>query len=87
MAFAASRTLVLGVGVPVPLPAAVDVGSSSPPFTLYSHMRVPGGTTYTFDTGQVWVVPATTDTVFAIPTGALYITATAASTAQLGKIM
>jgi Na+/H+ antiporter NhaA len=86
MAFAASRTLVLGIGVAVPLPVVVDVGGSTPPSTLYTHARVPGGTTYTLDTGQAWVVPATTDTVFAIPTGAMFITATAASTVQLGRL-
>jgi hypothetical protein len=85
MAFAAGPALVLGVGVAVALPVALDVGSTNPPFTLYSHMRVPGGTTYTFDNGVVIVVPASTDSVFAIPPGARYITATAASTVQLGQ--
>jgi hypothetical protein len=85
MAFVASRSLVLGAGVAVLLPAAVDASSNCPSFTLYSHIRVPGGTTYTFDSGQSWAVPATTDSVFAIPTGATTITATAASTAQVGQ--
>ena len=84
MAFSASRSIVLGIGIPVPLPQIIDLSNNAPTSTLYSHMRVPGGTTYTFDTGQTWVVPASTDTVFAIPTGALYVTATAASTAELG---
>jgi len=48
-------------------------------------MRVPGGTTYTFDNGVVQVVPATTDSVIAIPPGATSIVATAASTVQLGQ--
>lgn len=85
MAFVAGRSLVLGAGVVVPLPSGVDVGGSSPSFMLYSHMRLPGGTTYTFDNGVVQVVPATTDSVIAIPTGATSIIATAASTAQLGQ--
>jgi hypothetical protein len=84
MAFVGGPTLVLGAGVPVALPAAVDLGGG-PSFTLYQHMRVPGGTTYTFDNGVVLVVPATTDSVFAIPPGARSITATAASTAQMGQ--
>jgi hypothetical protein len=85
MAFVAGRSLVLGAGVVVPLPAGVDVGATNPSFTLYSHARVPGGTTYTFDNGVVHVVPATTDSVIAIPTGATTIVATAASTVQLGQ--
>ena len=87
MAFVASRTLVLGAGVAAQLPAIVDVAGNGNSYTLYSHMRVPGGTTYTFDTGQSWVVPATTDSVFAIPPGAQYVTAVAASSAQLGQNM
>jgi hypothetical protein len=86
MAFVAGPALVLGVGVAVPLPAMVDVSGNGNSYTLYSHMRVPGGTTYTFDSGQVIVVPATTDSVFAVPTGARFITATAASTAQMGQM-
>ena len=86
MAFVAGPALVLGVGVPVALPAMVDVSGNGNSYTLYSHMRVPGGTTYTFDSGQVLVVPATTDSVFAVPTGARFITATAASTAQMGQM-
>jgi hypothetical protein len=85
MAFVAGTTLVLGAGVAVPLPAGVDASGNNPSFTLYNHMRVPGGTTYTFDSGTVLVVPATTDSVFAIPVTAKTITATAASTAQLGQ--
>lgn len=86
MAFVASRTLVLGAGVATLLPTMVDVAGNGNSYTLYSHMRVPGGTTYTFDNGVVQVVPATTDSVFAIPPGALAITALAASTAQLGQM-
>lgn len=85
MAFVAGPSLVLGVGVAVALPVAMDVSGNSSPFTLYSHMRVPGGTTYTFDSGAVLVIPATTDSVVAIPPGARTITATAASTCQLGQ--
>lgn len=85
MAFVAGRSLVLGAGVVTALPAAVDVGTSAPSFTLYSHARVPGGTTYTFDNGVVHVVPATTDSVIAIPPGATSVVATAASTVQLGQ--
>lgn len=85
MAFVAGRSIALGAGVAVSLPAGVDVGGTNPSFTLYSHMRLPGGTTYTFDNGVVHVVPATTDTVIAIPPGATTIVATAASTAQLGQ--
>lgn len=85
MAFVASRSLVLGAGVPVALPAAVDVGVTNPSCTLYSHARVPGGTTYSFDNGVSQVVPATTDSVIAIPPGATTITALAASTIQLGQ--
>ena len=86
MAFVAGRTVVLGAGTVVSLPTMVDVSGSGYTYTLYSHMRVPGGTTYTFDNGVALVVPATTDSVFAIPPGALTITATAASTAQLGQM-
>ena len=85
MAFIAGASLVLGAGVAVALPAGVDVGATNPSFTFYSPYAVPGGTTYTFDNGVVQVVPATTDTVVAIPPGARFITATAASTAQLGQ--
>jgi hypothetical protein len=85
MAFAAGRSAVLGAGVPVPLPVATDMSNWSPNFTLYSHMRVPGGTTYTFDSGQSFVIPAATDTVIAIPVNATTVTATAASTALYGQ--
>jgi hypothetical protein len=85
MAFVASQSLVLGAGVAVALPNMVDLSGNGYAYTLYSHMRVPGGTIYTFDNGVAQIVPATTDSVFAIPTGARYITATAASTAQLGQ--
>lgn len=87
MAFVASQQLVLGAGVATPLPTGVDLSSNNRTFTLFSHMRVPGGTTYSFDSGQVWNVPASTDTTFALPPGALYVTATAASSAQLGRMM
>ena len=85
MAFVAGPALVLGIGVPVALPAVIDASGNNQGFTLYSHMRVPGGTTYTFDNGVVLVVPATTDSVFAVPPGARFITATAASTVQMGQ--
>jgi len=86
MAFVAGRSLVLGAATAVPLPVMTDVSGNSPTTTIYSHMRVPGGTTYTFDTGAVHVVPATTDTVIAIPVTESTVTATAASTAQLGQM-
>lgn len=85
MAFVAGPALVLGVGVAVALPAMVDVSGNGNSYTLYSHMRVPGGTTYTFDNGVAVVVPASTDSVFAVPPGARFITATAASTVQMGQ--
>ena len=85
--FVGSRSLVLGAGVAVQLPPIVDVSGNGNSYTLYSHIRLPGGTTYTFDTGQALVVPATTDSIFAVPPGAQYVTATAASTAQLGQNM
>ena len=85
MAFVAGRSLVLGAGVPVLLPVASDLSGNSQPFTLYSYMRVPGGTTYTFDNGVSQTVPATTDSVIAIPTGALAIPVVGASTVQLGQ--
>ena len=69
MAFVAGPALVLGVGVAVALPAMVDVSGNGNSYTLYSHMRVPGGTTYTFDNGVAVVVPASTDSVFAVPPG------------------
>jgi hypothetical protein len=84
MAFVAGRSAVLGAGVAVPLPSITDLNGWGLPFTLYSHMRVPGGTTYTFDSGQSHVVPAV-DTVIAIPVNAVTVTATAASTAQFGQ--
>jgi hypothetical protein len=86
MAFVASRSLVLGAATAVPLPMMVDVAGNGNSYPLYSHIRLPGGTTYTFDNGVVWVVPATTDSVFAVPPGALSITATAASSAQMGQM-
>lgn len=85
MAFVAGPTVVLGVGVAVPLPVATDLSGNIPTFTLYQHMRVPGGTTYTFDNGVAMVIPATTDSVIAIPPGARFVTATAASTCQFGQ--
>jgi hypothetical protein len=87
MAFVAGRSAVLGAGVAVPLPSITDLNGWGLPFTLYSHMRVPGGTTYAFDTGQSHVVPASTDTVVAIPVNAVTVTATAASTAQFGQAL
>lgn len=66
MAFVASAT----PAVSGPLPQAVDVGGSCPPFTLFTHMRVAGAGTVTFDTGQVLTSAASTDNVFAIPPGA-----------------
>jgi hypothetical protein len=86
MAFVGGPAMVLGAGAAVQLPAMVDVSGNGNSYPLYSHMRVPGGTTYTFDSGQVIVVPATTDSVFAVPTAARYVTATAASTAQMGQM-
>lgn len=86
MAFVAGRSLVLGAATAVALPMGIDVSGNAPGFSLYSHMRLPGGTTYTFDTGVVQIIPATTDSVIAIPPGATTITATAASTAQLGQM-
>jgi hypothetical protein len=86
MSFAAGQSVVLGAGVAVPLPVGYDLSNNNRTFTLYSHMRVPGGTTYTFDNGVSQAVPASTDSVIVIPPGALYVTATAASTAQLGKV-
>lgn len=86
MAFVAGQTLTLGAGAAIALPSVSDVGGNNLSFTLYSHIRVPGGTTYTFDTGQALVVPATTDSVFAIPPGAKTVTATGASTAQVGQM-
>jgi hypothetical protein len=85
MAFVTGTSIVLGAGVPVLLPVGADVGGNNSPFTLYSHMRVPGGTTYAFDSGAAQVVPTGIDSIVAIPVGARFITATAASTAQLGK--
>jgi hypothetical protein len=87
MAFVASRSLVLSAGVAVSLPTMVDVSGNGNSYSLYSHIRLPGGTTYTFDNGVAWVVPATTDSVFAVPTGARRITATAASSAQMGRMV
>jgi hypothetical protein len=86
MAFVAGRSVVLGAGVAVLLPVGTDLGGNNPNFTLYSHMRVPGGTTYTFDVGGAQVIPASLDTVLAIPVTATTVTATAASTAQLGQM-
>jgi hypothetical protein len=85
MAFVAGPSVVLGAGVAVPLPAITDLGGNNFTFTLYQHIRVPGGTTYTFDNGVAAIVPATTDSVIAIPPGAKTITATAASTCQFGQ--
>lgn len=86
MAFVAGRSLVLGVGAVVPLPMMVDASGNGNSYSLYSHMRLPGGTTYTFDNGVVQVVPASTDSVIAVPPGATSIVATAASTCQMGQM-
>jgi hypothetical protein len=85
MAFVAGQALTLGAGVKVALPAAVDVSGVHGNRTMYSHARVPGGTTYTWDNGVVLVIPVSTDSVVAIPPGATAVTATAASTMLLGK--
>lgn len=85
MSFVTGPTAVLGAGTVVFLPKASDVGGNNPSFTLYSHMRVPGGTTYTFDNGVAAVVVATTDTIIAIPPGANSVVATGASTVQFGR--
>jgi hypothetical protein len=87
MAFVAGRSVVLGVGATVALPTMVDVAGCGYTYPLYSHMRVPGGTTYTFSDGTVHVVPASTDTVLAIPQGATSVVATAASTCQFGQML
>lgn len=86
MAFVAGTNLVLGAGVVVPLPLAIDAGGNNQAFTLYSHMRVPGGTTYTFDNGVTQAVAVGTDSVFPIPPGARSIVAIAASSAELGQM-
>lgn len=85
MAFTAARSAVLGAGTVVALPSVANAAMSSPAIMLYSHMRVPGGTTYTFNDGTVHIVPASIDSVIAIPVGATTITATAASTCQFGQ--
>lgn len=87
MAFAVGRSVVLGLGIAVPMPTMVDVAGCGYSYPLYSHMRVPGGTTYTFSDGTVHVIPASTDTVLAIPQGATSVVATAASTCQFGQML
>jgi hypothetical protein len=88
MAFVAGRALSLGAGVAVPLPSVTDASGNNRSFTLYSHMRVPGGATYTFDSGQALIgIPVNTDTVIPIPVNATTITSSAASTCQVGQMM
>ena len=86
MSFIVSNVLTLGAGVQTALPLLyMDVSGSNPSNHIYTHCRVPGGTTYSFDTGQSYNIPASTDTLFPIPPGARYVTATGASTMQLGR--
>ena len=87
MAFVAGYAMALSAGVKTALPAIVDLSGNSGNTGLYSHARFPGGTTYTWDAGNAVVIVASTDSVVAIPPGALYVTATGASSVQLGKVM
>lgn len=86
MAFVGAYAMALSAGVKTALPWAQDLSGNSSFFCPYSHARVPGGTTYTWDTGNnAIVVVASTDTITPVPAGAMYITATGASSIQLGK--
>ena len=85
MAFVAGYAMSLSAGVKTALPWAQDLSGNSSFFCPYSHARFPGGTTYTWDVGNAVVLPASTDTIVPIPAGAMFITATGASSAQLGR--
>lgn len=82
MAFVASPVTV----VSGPLPLMVDLGGSSQfaqcPF---SHIRLTGAGTATFDSGQVGTGVAGVETVVAIPGAARSVTI-AGTTAQFGKM-
>jgi len=85
MAFVMSSLLTLGAGAQVAIPLMVDVSGNTDAHHIYTHFRVPGGTTYTFDTGQSYNIPASTDTLGPMPPGAKFVTAVGASTMQLGR--
>ena len=85
MAFVMSQVLTLGAGVQTAIPWMVDVSGNTFGHHIFTHFRVPGGTTYTFDTGQSYNIPTSTDTLGAMPPGAQYVTAVAASSMQLGR--
>ena len=53
-----------------PLPSVQDVSGNNPPTPMYSHVRVTGAGTLTFDTGHVFTTVAAQDSVYAIPVGA-----------------
>jgi hypothetical protein len=87
MAFVAGYAMSLSAGVKTALPAMVDLSGNSGNTGMYAFARFPGGTTYTWDVGNAETIVASTDTVVPIPPGALYVTATGASSVQLGKVM
>lgn len=83
MSFVASAV----VPVSGPLPIAIDVGGNAPSFTLYSHIRVVGAGTVTFNTGQVLTGIAGADNVFAIPVAATSLVIGGGTpTVQYGKM-
>jgi len=85
MAFVMSQQLTLGAGAQVPIPLMVDASGNTLSHHVYTHFWVPGGTTYTFDTGQSYNIPASTPTIGPMPPGAQYVTAVGASSMQLGR--
>ena len=87
MAFVASQHITLGAGAQTQLPLMVDVSGNTDAHLYHTHAAVPGGTTYTFDSGQAWNIPASTLTIIPLPGAAKYVTATAASWIQVGKNM
>jgi len=87
MAFVASQQITLGAGVQTALPLMIDVAGNTNAHLYHTHAAVPGGTTYTFDSGQSWNIPASTPTIIPLPAAAQYVTAVAASWMQVGKNM
>ncbi len=85
MAFVAGVSVPMTANVPIRLPYASDASGNNPSFNLYSHMRVPGGGPYTFDTGQVLSVATGIDAVVAIPINATTVASAAVCTVQFGR--
>lgn len=71
-----------------PLPLMIDVAGNTDALCTFSHIRVVGAGTVTFDTGQVLTSATGIDSVFALPPAARSITiAGGTPTVQLGQMV